>query len=275
MNNNNLLPPLRWAGGKRWLGPILLPIWQNYSTMRLVEPFCGGLGVTFYLKPSKALINDINSQLVNFYKWLKEGLIINDEFEFTHTSYYENRKIFNNLILDHKASSVEAANLFYYLNRTCFNGLCRFNKTGEFNVPYGKIEKPVFQYDLSNYKEIMANWVLTQGSYINLIINKNDFVFIDPPYDVPFRNYSKDGFLWQDQVNLVNWTNNLECPLILCNHASERIVELYKANDFKIKFLKERIFIRANGDRSKSDMILAIKHIPNNLFETIKDQQLS
>ena len=113
---NKIHTPLRWAGGKRWLAPFIRPIWNKYSNHRFVEPFCGGLGLTFELLPEKALLNDINTQLINFLRWLKTGLIIEDNFEFSSDAYYRNRKRFNELISDHKNHSKEAAFLFYYLN---------------------------------------------------------------------------------------------------------------------------------------------------------------
>src|SRR5262245_20519223 len=69
-------PPLKWAGGKRWQLPYLTAFWQSEKRRRLVEPFCGGLAVTLGLLPSRALLNDINPNLINFYSWLKKGLII-------------------------------------------------------------------------------------------------------------------------------------------------------------------------------------------------------
>ena len=253
--------PLRWAGGKRWLAPFIRPIWNKYSNHRFVEPFCGGLGLTFELLPEKALLNDINTQLINFLRWLKTGLIIEDNFEFSSDAYYQNRKRFNELISDHKNHSKEAASLFYYLNKTCFNGLCRFNRYGEFNVPYGQKAKVKFEYDLSSYAEVMQGWKIVVGPYNNIDVLEGDFLFIDPPYDVPFRDYFKDGFVWEDQENLAKWASNLNVPLVLCNHASDRIVKLYEAYDFEIAYLEERILISANGNRQKSKMILATKNI--------------
>src|ERR1700675_134123 len=72
----DIKPPLKWAGGKRWLVPHLRPIWENHTDRRLVEPFSGGLAVTLGLRPEQALLNDINPHLINFYHWLRKGLQI-------------------------------------------------------------------------------------------------------------------------------------------------------------------------------------------------------
>ena len=74
-NLNTLKPPLKWAGGKRWLVKHLKPIWAAHSDRRLVEPFCGGLAVTLGLMPDRALLNDLNRHLVNFYQQIKQGLL--------------------------------------------------------------------------------------------------------------------------------------------------------------------------------------------------------
>src|SRR5579862_6668626 len=111
-------PPLKWAGGKRWLVPHLTELWKPYNGRRLVEPFCGGLAVSLSLRPARALLNDINPHAVHFYSWLKRGLKVNDGVEFDNrkTLYYEHRTRFNQLTFNGGAGSAEAAALFYYLN---------------------------------------------------------------------------------------------------------------------------------------------------------------
>jgi DNA adenine methylase len=129
-----LKPPLKWAGGKRWLVPELNRLWQQHQQRRLVEPFCGGLAVTLGLNPTNALLNDINPYLINFYRQLQQGLdatITSEEFD--KDIFYGRRDRFNDYILKGQANTREAAVLFYYLNRSCFNGLCRFNRQGLFN----------------------------------------------------------------------------------------------------------------------------------------------
>ena len=97
------------------------------------------------LAPDRALINDLNPHTINFYTWLKRGLRIQLEMQNDQTYFYEQRTRFNQLIRENKADSKEAASIFYYLNRTCYNGLCRFNSKGEFNVPYGRYKKLIYK----------------------------------------------------------------------------------------------------------------------------------
>ncbi len=121
---------VKWAGGKRWQVPHLRPLWERHVDRKLVEPFCGGLAVSLGLLPNRALLNDANPHLINFYRWIQKGLRIDIEMENQETLYYEQRQRFNSLLAAGKEMSREAAALFYYLNRTGYNGLCRFNQRG-------------------------------------------------------------------------------------------------------------------------------------------------
>src|SRR6202008_2998320 len=85
-------PPLKWAGGKRWQIPHLQRYWEHESHRRLVEPFCGGLAVTLGLQPHRALLNDINPHLINFYRQLKKGLVSKLRQENNSTAYYAHRE---------------------------------------------------------------------------------------------------------------------------------------------------------------------------------------
>src|SRR6266436_6650484 len=157
-NGEVLPPPLKWAGGKRWQLPHLRKYWERESHRRLVEPFCGGLAVTLGLMPERALLNDLNPHLINFYHWLKRGLKISIELRTNKTQFYGNRNRFNELLRSGSGTTKEAASLFYYLNRTAYNGMCRFNSSGEFNVPIGSYKRVNYRLDFTAYKTTFANW---------------------------------------------------------------------------------------------------------------------
>ncbi len=118
------------------------------------------LAISLGLVPDQALISDINPHSINFYRWLKRGLSIGFKMQNEETYFYEQRTLFNQLIRDGKADGEQAASLFFYLNRTCYNGLCRFNSKGEFNVPFGRYKKLIYKTDFSEYVPAFAQWSL-------------------------------------------------------------------------------------------------------------------
>ena len=130
--------------------------------------------------------------------------------------------------------TAEAAQLFYYLNRTGFNGLCRFNRRGLFNVPFGRYKKINYKTDFQEYQPLFRRWTFTQGDFAALAIEAGDFIYADPPYDVEFRQYSSGGFDWSDQERLAKWLGEQSVPVIASNQATERILALYKYHGFKV-----------------------------------------
>jgi DNA adenine methylase len=234
----DLRPPLKWAGGKRWLLPHLRPLWEPYRARRLVEPMCGGLAVTIGLKPQRALLNDISLHACNFYRWLKIGLTITLPMRNEAALYYEYRTRFDRLIADGGAGSAEAAALFYYLNRTCYNGLCRFNSRGEFNVPFGRYTKINYKTDFSAYRAIFSRWIFKAADFDQVDLEADDFVYADPPYDVEFTHYAKEDFGWNDQERLARSLASHPGPVVLSNQATDRIVELYGGLGFNLRILE-------------------------------------
>lgn len=254
-------PPLKWAGGKRWLLPHLRPLWEPYRERRLVEPLAGGLAVTLGLLPERALLNDINPHSINLYRWLKRGLVIERPMDNDAEQYYRYRTRFNWLTANGQEESQEAAELFYYLNRTGYNGLCRFNRRGEFNVPFGRYKKIIYKRDFSEYREIFAGWDFTVGPFENVRLGPDDFVYADPPYDVEFTQYSSGGFTWADQVRLADWLVQHPGPVILSNQRTDRIVDLYESRGFKLRIYDAPRMISCNGDRTRAEEVLALKGV--------------
>lgn len=254
-----LSPPLKWPGGKRWLAPQLSHIWRPHAHRRLVEPFCGGLGVTLKLRPDRALLNDINPHLINFYRWLQRGLRATIPMTNEREAYYRARARFNELIRSGQADSEEAAQLLYYLNRTGYNGLFRFNRKGEYNVPFGRYKRINYIRDFLPYRAVMASWVFTCGDFEEVELERGDFVYADPPYDVEFRQYSADGFSWEDQVRLAKWLRRHKGPVVISNQATDRIVELYNALGYTLVFLQAPRRISCTGDRTPALEVLALR----------------
>src|SRR5262252_3262025 len=99
-----LRPPLKWAGGKRWQVPHLGALWKPHAHRRLVEPFCGGLAVAMGLVPGRALLNDANPHLINFYSWLQRGLRIEIAMQNDERLFYQHRRRFNALLAGGESS---------------------------------------------------------------------------------------------------------------------------------------------------------------------------
>jgi DNA adenine methylase len=209
--------------------------------------------------PKRALLNDINPHNMNFYRWLKTGLPITVEMSNNKDLYYAHRERFNRLIASGEAGSAEAAQLFYYLNRTGYNGLVRFNRQGKFNVPFGSHTTIDYDKDLTPYKEAFRNWDFRSGDFECLPIEPDDFIYADPPYDVEFTKYSKEDFSWEDQTRLVDWLVKHPGPVVLSNQMTDRILDLYRDRGLSIELLNAPRRISCNGDRTMAKEVLASK----------------
>jgi len=246
-----LKPPLKWAGGKRWLINELQKYWKKHQHKRLVEPFCGGLSVALGLKPQSALLNDLNPALINFYQHLQNGLQMDIELLNQEQAYYQCRERFNQLNGDPQAQKL-AAQLFYYLNRTGYNGLCRFNKKGGYNVPFGRYKTINYQTDFSHYQPVLSQWQFSNVDFEDLHLDSSDFIYADPPYDTPFHQYSQQGFNWNDQVRLAEWLSQHKGPVILSNQATDRIKTLYRELGFRLRYLDAPRLISCKGNQRQA-----------------------
>lgn len=258
---DTLRPPLKWAGGKRWLLPHLETVWRSHSRRRYVEPFCGGLAVALGLQPQHALLNDLNPHLINFYRQIQRGLSIEIEARYDKRLFYSHRALFNQLINNRYAKTSQAAQLFYYLNRTCFNGLCRFNQSGEFNVPFGQYKSVNYAADFQAYQKLFRRWKFTNVDLQKLPIEPDDFIYADPPYDVEFTTYSAGGFSWDDQVRTAEFLAKHRGPVLLSNQATPRIVRLYRNLEFDLKFFNAPRRISSNGNRAVAREVLASRNL--------------
>ena len=193
-------PFLRWAGSKRRLLPVLLNLVPG-SFDRYVEPFAGSACLFFALEPRRAILADINDELINAYQEVKtnvDGLAGSlSRFECNEQHYYRVRKLQTASL-----TSTKRAARFIYLNRLCFNGLYRTNKSGEFNVPYGgersgkiptRAMLRICAQSLQNAQVLTKPFDQTLG-----MVTIGDFVYLDPPYSIRsrrvFNEYSNTAF---------------------------------------------------------------------------------
>jgi DNA adenine methylase len=256
-----LRPPLKWAGGKRWQVPHLASLWEDHRHRRLVEPFCGGLAVALGLAPRRALLNDANPHLINFYRWLQRGFVADIQMRNDESFYNRARMRFNALLHGRAATSAEAAALFYYLNRTGYNGLCRFNSRGEFNVPFGRYKKISYVHDFRPYAGVLAAWDFSAGDFSAVALEPTDFVYADPPYDVEFTAYARGGFSWDDQVRIAARLATHAGPVILVNQSTQRIRDLYRQLEYTLTEWDAPRRISCNGDRKPATEVVAVRNL--------------
>jgi DNA adenine methylase len=257
-----LAPPLKWAGGKTWQVPYVEPLWRGHRHRRYVEPFCGGLGMALGLRPEAVWVNDINEHVINFFRWCTRGLdpsII--PMAYDEALYYQHRSSFNRLVHEGRGETAEVAALFYYLNRTTYNGLCRFNLRGEFNAPFGEYKTINYRTEFSEYAAVFSTWQFTCHDFEQVPLDPDDFVYADPPYDVEFVEYSEHGFRWRDQVRVAEWLARHPGPVVLSNQATGRIVDLYQDVGFKLQYLSGRRRISCKGDRTPAKEVLVTRNL--------------
>jgi DNA adenine methylase len=197
--------------------------------------------------------------LINFYRQVQNGLEMRLPMRNDETLFYRHRDRFNELIRKGEARTAEGAQLFYYLNRTCFNGLCRFNKSGDFNVTFGTYKAINYATDFSEYKKVFSRWQFSNLDIEALEFEAGDFIYADPPYDVEFTTYSAGGFSWDDQVRTADVLARHIGPVVISNQATERIIELYESHGFELTYLDGPRRISCTGDRTAAREVLAMK----------------
>lgn len=265
LNSVQAKPILKWAGGKTQMLNDLLPkVPSCYG--RYIEPFFGGGALFFALQPENAIIADSNPELINMYRQVANNVddVISylKKYENTSEMFYQVRSLdWNNL------APAEAAARTIYLNRTCFNGLYRVNRKGQFNVPYGKYVNPKIcdEENLHAASKALQNAEIVCGDYLLVLehyAQPGDFVFLDPPY-LPiseysdFKRYTKEQFYEEDHVELAKMVMRLHemgCTIILTNSNHPLVHELYSL--FKIDVIQTKRHISCNGNTRKGEDVV-------------------
>lgn len=293
-NIDNVIPLLKWVGGKRELIPQLKKFYEGIEFNNYYEPFFGGGSVyldiikTFGVeKRENSFINDINTDLINLLRDVKENPkeIINNLYKlkevYESNDYYFIRDRFNGIDREKKEvekyEGIERSSSLLILNRTCFNGLYRTNKSGLFNVPSGKYKNP----RLVNEENIMlfSSILPPKKNILNIDfsnikgIKEKDLVYFDPPYQPinktsSFTEYS--GSFGEDkQIELFNYFSELDKKgvyVILSNSSTKFIYDLYKEFDpFKVYCSRN---INSKGDgRGKIEEVVVIGNTLRNILQ--------
>ncbi len=268
-----LSPFLKWVGGKRQLLPEIVELLpKNIRQLKYTEPFVGGGALLFHLQMENAVINDLNKELMNVYQVIKDnpGELIEDLRKHRNdiTYFYEIRQLDRTDEFE-QLSAIERASRIIFLNRTCFNGLYRVNKSGQFNAPFGYYINP----DIINESKIKAvhhylttnNVTIKSGDYSKIMdeADGDSFFYLDPPYHPiaqtsNFTGYTQGGWDAESQINLKLACDELDkrgIRFLLSNSSSGFIRELYK--DYETQTVKANRAVNSNGNgRGKVDEFL-------------------
>lgn len=229
-------PFLKWVGGKTQLLPALSKyVPAHFDTY--IEPFVGGGALFFELQPRKAVLSDSNPELINCYTIVRDRV---DELITVLSSYQYSQEFYYALRAEQPEDAVVRAARMIYLNRTCYNGLYRVNKQGQFNVPFGRYTNPVIcdserlraaSYALRNAEIQCADYQETLQRYAK----PGDFVYIDPPYHPvskysDFKRYTAEFFYADDQRALAKIAKELAqcgCYILISNSFCDFITDIY------------------------------------------------
>jgi DNA adenine methylase len=254
-------PFLRWAGGKSWLVKHLEPLLKDLNYNNYHEPFIGGAAVFLSINPNrKSYLSDLNEDLINTYKTLKEfplELIAElKKCENTEEFYYNIRKL-------KVEGEVEKAAKFIFLNQTSFNGIYRVNLKGEYNVPYGYRSKDFIEEDkLMQVSKNLNKADLAVGDFdlIKSRLKPKDLVFLDPPYTVSHNNngfikYNQKLFTLEDQYRLsglIDFIKKKGAYYILTNAAHQKIKEIFTKDDLVFEKSRANLIGGINAQRGRT-----------------------
>ena len=264
-------PFLRWAGGKQWLTdklPDISP--DNFGVY--YEPFLGGASFFFALGPENAVLSDSNYQLIETFQAVRDK----PREVISKLEVWQNdRETYYRIRASRFTKKTERAAQFIYLNKTCWNGLYRVNKKGEFNVPFSNNGRAVFDHNhLTAISSLLISVKFLAGDFEKILstASKGDLVYLDPPYTVShskngFRQYNEQLFTWEDQKRLSQVSHNLAekgCYVIVSNAWHMPILEMYK-NFQPFKILRHSKLAANPNNRKKVKEVLLLS--PNLEFK--------
>jgi len=251
-------PFLKWAGGKRnllhYLRSLIPETYNNY-----IEPFVGGGALFFDLCPHNAILSDLNAELMNCYKAVRDNpdelLGLLEKMPVNKEAFYAIRRQ-NPMILD----DIERAARLIYLNKTCYNGLYRVNKQGQFNTPFGRNEKVRVCDHEAIYaaSRALRGVRLVEGDFERILLTHarpGDFIYLDPPYPPigqfsDFKRYTREFFYEKDHVRLAGVVEELDqrnCKFVLSNAKHPLISKLY--SQFRKIDVEAPRYINSRGDK--------------------------
>lgn len=273
--NAKIIPFLRWPGGKRWLVDMYPDVFpQSYNTY--IEPFLGAGSVYFHLQPDRAVLGDLNHDVIIVYRGIRQDAESVQALLEKHHSlhcreyYYEIRNIV-------PVSLAAQAARIIYLNRTCFNGIYRVNLKGQFNVPIGERKQVMKDTDdFTAVASLLANVDLHHEDFETLVdlAQLSDFVFLDPPYTVRhnrngFNKYNEQLFSWADQERLACAAARAcrrGAKVVITNASHPTVRQLYPEDLFAFREVSRYSSISAYLDSRKhfDELVISSKGTEGN-----------
>jgi len=252
-------PMIKYRGGKsKEIPHFLNNMPSEYD--RYIEPFLGGGALYFYLEPEKAIINDVNERLFLFYQGIKESYWeARAQLDAIQEIYEENQKEYEALKEEHPDERMENKNeafyyhmrdmfnhkakspyldavVYFFINKTAYSGMIRYNANGEYNVPFGRYKNFNTKLITEQHHELLSRTEIYNRDYAEIfnMAQGDDFIFLDPPYDCIFSDYGnktyKDGFGEDEHRRLANDFMNLPCKALLVIGKTQLTEELYGAH---------------------------------------------
>lgn len=222
-------PLVKWSGGKSdEIGMFQKYIPSEYDIY--IEPFIGGGAVYFHMEPPKAVISDVHQELIDFYQSIKDGHS-NDIYEFMKTHPNTEEVYYNVRDKMPIQSSLDNAKRFYYLRKTCYRGMMRYNRNGGFNIPFGRYKKVNYD-DLIDpkYTHLLQRTDVRCCDFSTIFDAYNDsknFMFLDPPYDSTFTDYGYCEFGEKEHRRLAECVRNTTIKCLMVIGKTPLIEELY------------------------------------------------
>lgn len=270
--SSNMRSPLKWAGGKKKVVDDIARLLPLKGKKRLVEPFVGGASVFLNLDFDEYLLVDMNNDLIALFniikkhpvKFIKDSAKLFAGINNNPEIYYEQRNKFNQ-----SKDPYERSLLFLYLNRHGYNGLCRYNKSGGYNVPFGRYKHPYFpKKELEFFSRKAQRATFMQGDFETAFaqLRVDDVIYCDPPYSPinptsNFTAYAGNTFIDEDHKRLVNCAEvakKKKIPTLISNHDVDFTRELYKGASKRNYFQVQRTISQNSKGRIKVQEILAL-----------------
>ncbi|MCI9216854.1 Dam family site-specific DNA-(adenine-N6)-methyltransferase [Lachnospiraceae bacterium 42-17] len=249
-------PMIKYRGGKtKEVVHFINHMPKEYS--RYIEPFFGGGAFYFYLQPEKAIINDINCRLYRFYKEMQEKYPeARIQLDKLHKEYEENQRVYEKLKLENPNERVENKNeelyylmrdafnhkidtqylesvVYFFINKTAYSGMIRYNANGEYNVPFGRYKHFNTKLITDEHHKLLQRTEIYNYDYSDIfsLAEEKDFIFLDPPYDCVFSDYGnesyKEGFGEDEHRRLAGDFKNLSSKALLVIGKTTLTEELY------------------------------------------------